>query len=71
MKKIYIIRYNNGEEFPEEYGEFTYKHCYSTEEEAKKAVETLKQDKDFLLKACMWEEQLDNVQVWFEELELV
>ena len=72
MKKIYIVKYDNGEEYPEEYTEFTFKYCYSTEEEAKKAVEELKQDKQFLLEnAFVWEEKLDNVQVWFEELELV
>lgn len=72
MKKIYIVKYDNGEEYPEEYTEFTFKYCYSTEEEAKKAVEELKQDKQFLLEnALVWEEKLDNVQVWYEELELV
>ena len=71
MKKIYIVKYDNGEEYPEEYTEFTFKYCYSTEEQAKKAVEELKQDKDFLLSACGWKEQLDDVQVWYEELELV
>lgn len=72
MKKVYIVKYDNGEEYPEEYTEFTFKYCYSTEEEAKKAVEELKQDKQFLLEnALVWEEKLDNVQVWFEELELV
>lgn len=72
MKKIYIIKYDNGEKYPEEYTEYTFKYCYSTEEEAKKAVEELKQDKDYLLEgACVWEENFDNVQVWYEELELV
>ena len=71
MKKIYIVKYDNGEEYPEEYTEFTFRYCYSTEEEAKKAVEELKQDKDFLLDACNWEEQVNDVQVWYEELELV
>lgn len=72
MKKVYIVKYDNGEEYPEEYTEFTFKYCYSTEEEAKKAVEELKQDKQFLLEnALVWEEKLDNVQVWYEELELV
>ena len=72
MKKVYIVKYDNGEEYPEEYTEFTFKYCYSTKEEAKKAVEELKQDKQFLLEnALVWEEKLDNVQVWFEELELV
>lgn len=72
MKKVYIVKYDNGEEYPEEYTEFTFKYCYSTEEQAKKAVEELKQDKQFLLEnALVWEEKLDNVQVWFEELELV
>lgn len=72
MKKVYIVKYDNGEEYPEEYTEFTFKYCYSTEEQAKKAVEELKQDKQFLLEnALIWEEKLDNVQVWYEELELV
>jgi hypothetical protein len=72
MKKVYIVKYDNGEEYPEEYTEFTFKYCYSTEEQAKKAVEELKQDKQFLLEnALVWEEKLDNVQVWYEELELV
>lgn len=72
MKKVYIVKYDNGEEYPEEYSEFTFKYCYSTEEQAKKAVEELKQDKQFLLEnALVWEEKLDNVQVWYEELELV
>lgn len=72
MKKVYIVKYDNGEEYPEEYTEFTFKYCYSTEEQAKKVVEELKQDKQFLLEnALIWEEKLDNVQVWYEELELV
>lgn len=72
MKKVYIVKYDNGEEYPEEYTEFTFKYCYSTEEQAKKAVEELKQDKQFLLEnALIWEEKFDNVQVWYEELELV
>ena len=72
MKKVYIVKYDNGEKYPEDYTEYTFKYCYSTEEEAKKAVEELKQDKQFLLEnALVWEEHLDDVQVWFEELELV
>ena len=72
MKKIYIVKYDNGEEYPEDYTEYTFKYCYSTEEEAKKAVEELKQDKQFLLEnALIWEQHLDDVDVWYEELELV
>ena len=48
MKKIYLVQYNNGEEYPEDYEEFTFKYCYSSEEQALQAIEELKQDQEFL-----------------------
>ena len=44
MKRIYLVQYNNGEEYPEDYEEFTFKYCYSSEEQALQAIEELKQD---------------------------
>ena len=68
MKKIYLVKYDNGEEY-EDYREFTFKYCYSSERQAYKAMQELKQDKDFLESInCDIPEKID---FWTEEVELV
>jgi hypothetical protein len=68
MKTIYLVKYNNGEEF-EDYEEFTFKYCYSSKRQANRAIEELKQDKDFLENVnCDYPERVD---FWIEEVELV
>ena len=54
MKKIYLVQYDNGEEYPEDYEDFTFKYCYSSEEQALQAIDELKQDQDFLENICWY-----------------
>lgn len=70
MKKIYLIQYDNGEEYPEDYEEFTFKYCYSSKEQALQAIEELKQDQDFLENIS---ELVDtnNINFWVKVVELV
>ena len=70
MKKIYLVQYNNGEEYPEDYEEFTFKYCYSSEEQALQAIEELKQDQEFLENIS---ELVDttNINFWVKVVELV
>ena len=70
MKKIYLVQYNNGEEYPEDYEEFTFKYCYSSKEQALQAIEELKQDQEFLENIS---ELVDtnNINFWVKVVELV
>lgn len=70
MKTIYLVQYNNGEEYPEDYEEFTFKYCYSSEEQALQAIEELKQDQEFLENIS---ELVDTTSInfWVKEVELV
>lgn len=70
MKKIYLVQYNNGEEYPEDYEEFTFKYCYSSEEQALQAIEELKQDQEFLENIS---ELVDTTSInfWVKVVELV
>lgn len=70
MKKIYLIQYDNGEEYPEDYEDFTFKYCYSSEEQALQAIKELKQDQEFLENIS---ELVDtnNINFWVKVVELV
>jgi len=70
MKKIYLVQYDNGEEYPEDYEDFTFKYCYSSEEQALQAIDELKQDQDFLENIS---ELVDtnNINFWVKVVELV
>ena len=70
MKKIYLVKYNNGEEYPEEYEEFTFKYCYSSKEQALQAIEELKKDQDFLEDINDFVEPTE-IEFWVESVELV
>lgn len=47
MKKIFLIKYDNGEEYAEDYEIYTFKNCYSSKEKALQVIEELKKDKNF------------------------
>jgi len=70
MKKIYLVKYDNGE-VCEDYEEYTFQYCYTTKGQANSAIEELKQDKDFLLNTCIFEDNIPNMNFWVEEIELV
>ena len=70
MKKIYLIQYDNGEEYPEDYEEFTFKYCYSSIMEALQEIERLKQDKDFL-KDINDFVNIGDINFWIKVVELV
>lgn len=70
MKKIYIVRYDNGADY-ELNEEFTFKYCYTTRQKALDAIEELKQDKNFLQEVACFEEDYKLVALWVEEVELV
>lgn len=70
MKKIYLVQYNNGEEYPEDYEEFTFKYCYSSEEQALQAIEELKQDQEFLKDVNDFVDT-DDINFWVKVVELV
>lgn len=70
MKKIYLVQYNNGEEYPEDYEEFTFKYCYSSEEQALQAIEELKQDQEFLKNINDFVDTND-IHFWVKVVELV
>lgn len=73
IRKIYLVKFDNG--FDKEQV-FTFKYCYKTKEQANKAIEELKQDKD-LLKDYISSFDSDKncvdfyIEFWIEELELV
>ena len=70
MKKIYLVQYNNGEEYPEDYEEFTFKYCYSSKEQALQAIEELKQDQEFLKNINDFVDT-NNINFWVKVVELV
>lgn len=70
MKKIYLVQYNNGEEYPEEYEEFTFKYCYSSKGQALQAIEELKQDQEFL-KDINDSVDTNDINFWVKVVELV
>ena len=70
MKKIYLVQYNNGEEYPEDYEEFTFKYCYSSKEQALQAIEELKQDQEFLKNINDFVDTND-INFWVKVVELV
>lgn len=70
MKKIYLVQYDNGEEYPEDYAEFTFKYCYSSEEQALQAIEELKQDQEFLKNVNDFVDTND-INFWVKVVELV
>lgn len=70
MKKIYLVQYNNGEEYPEEYEEFTFKYCYSSKEQALQTIEELKQDQEFLKDINEFIDTND-INFWVKVVELV
>lgn len=68
MKTIYLIKYDNGEEY-EDYEEYTFKYCYTTKGQANQAIEELKQDSDFLESINSFNPE--EVDFWITEVELV
>ena len=52
MEKVYIIFYNNGEEYPEEYEEFIYPYYFLTREDALQKIEELKNNNNFMKNIC-------------------
>lgn len=70
MKKIYLVQYDNGEKYPEDYEEFTFKYSYSSKEQALQAIEELKQDQEFLKDANDFVDTND-INFWVKVIELV
>ena len=68
MKKIYLVKYNNGEEY-EDYEEYTFKYCYSLKEQALQAIEELKKDQDFLESINPFD--TTEIKFWVESIELI
>ena len=69
MKKIFLIKYDNGEEYAEDYETYTFKYCYSSKEKALQAIEKLKKDKNFLEEINNFVEPTD-INIWVEDIEL-
>lgn len=70
MKKIYLVQHGNGEKYPEDYEEFTFKYCYSSKEQALQAIEILKQDREFLKRVNDFVDT-DKINFWITVVELV
>ena len=70
MKKIYLVQYDNGEKYPEDYEEFTFKYSYSSKEQALQAIEELKQDQEFLKDVNDFVDTND-INFWVKVVELV
>lgn len=68
MKKIYLVNYSNGEIF-EDYEQYTFKYCYTSKEQANKAIEELKQDKDFLETINPFD--ISGIDFWITSLDLI
>ena len=68
MKKIYLVKYDNGEDY-EDYDKYVFKYCYGTKEQANKAMEELKQDEDFLEDINSFHPE--RINFWISEIELV
>lgn len=70
MKKIFLIKYDNGEDYAEDYEVYTFNYCYSSEEKALQVIEELKKDKNFLEKINDSVESTD-IDFWIKSVELV
>lgn len=70
MKRIFLIKYDNGEEFEEDYEVYTYDYCYSSKEKALQVIEELKKDKNFLERINDSVESAD-IDFWVKSIELV
>ena len=70
MKKIYLVQYNNGEKYPEDYEDFTFKYCYGSKEQALHAIEELKLDQEFLKNINDFVDTND-INFWVKVVELV
>ena len=68
MKKIFLVKYNNGEEY-EDYEEFTFNYCYSSKDKALQAIEELQKDQDFLESVNPFD--TTDIKFWTESVELV
>lgn len=71
MKKIYLVQYNNGDEYPGYYSEFTFKYCYSSKKQALQAIEELKQDQEFLENISEFIDDTTSINFWVKVVELV
>lgn len=71
MKKIYLVQYDNGEKYPEDYAEFTFKYSYSSKEQALQAIKELKQDKEFLKNVNDFIDDTNDINFWIKVVELV
>lgn len=71
MKKIYSINFDNGEEYQEDRTIYTYKYSYSTREKAVEAMEELRKDTDYLADYVYDVEQVNDIDFWIIETELV
>lgn len=69
MKKIYLVKYNNGEDYPEDYQEYTFQYCYSSKEQAIQAIEELQKDQSFLESVNSFYPTF--IEFWIDEIELV
>lgn len=69
MKKIFLIEYDNGEEYAEDREIYTFKYCYSSKERALQIIKELKKDKDFLKKVNDFVKPTD-ISFWVTSVEL-
>lgn len=68
MTKIYLVKYNNGEDY-EDYEDYTFKYCYSSKQQAQQAIEELQQDQDFLDSINPFD--TTNIKFWIESIDLI
>lgn len=71
MKKIYSINFDNGEEYAEDRSFYTFKYSYSSREKAENAIEELKKDEDYLADYVLDRDQIQYIDFWIIETELV
>lgn len=69
MKKIFLIKYDNGEEYAEDYEIYTFNRCYSSKWKALQVRDELKKDKNFLKEINDFVEPTD-INIWVEDIEL-
>lgn len=69
MKTIYLIRYDNGQEY-EDNQEFVYQYGYKTKERALEEIEKLTNNQEFLEDACAWN-NIEDVKIWLDYVKIV
>lgn len=71
MKKIFIVKFDNGKIYREDIEEYSFKYCYLSEKQAYEAIEELQESTEILTDYIDCDFDIEDINFWVEELELV